>query len=182
VPDPFDRFLRRPLEDVLVTQGLLSREKASELVATAQTAGEPLSVVVLESGTLTAWDLARLVATHYQMPVQPLLGYRFDKDLAFGLKPEVLHRYQVLPLGVFGNTRTFAIAEPPSKPVLDELTSMCGNSSIFFFVSEAPEIAKTLREHVKVVDSAADAGWQRLFDSAEEEVAKGLGRPKTRAS
>ena len=179
MPDPFDRFLRRPLEDVLVAQGHLTRERAKELTAAAAAAAEPLSVVLLEAGSMTAWDLARLVATHYQMPVQPLLGYRYDKDLAAGLRPDALHRYQVLPLGVFGKTRTFAVAEPPTRPVLDELTSMCG-ASIFFFVAEAPDISKLLREHVQVVDSS-EKGWQRLFDTAEEEVAKGLTKTKTRA-
>jgi hypothetical protein len=175
--DPFDRFLRRPLDDLLVSVGTLSREKADEMLASAETSGEPFATVVLEAGTLTAWDLARTVAVHYQMPVLPLAGYRFEKELLVGLQPEMLHRYQVVPLGVFGATRTFAVIEPPSRALLDELTNACG-TSIFFFAAEANEVARILREHVKVVDANADAGWQKLFDAAEVEVAKGLTRPK----
>lgn len=178
--DPFDRFLRRPLDDLLVAQGLLSRERADELIASAEVAGEPFATSVLESGTLTAWDLARTIAVHYQMPVHPLAGYRFEKELLMGLRPAALHRYQVIPLGVFGATRTFAVVEPPNRALLDELTATCG-PSVFFFVAEAPEIARLLREHVKVVDASADAGWQRLFDDAEVEVAKGLTVKKPRA-
>jgi len=177
--DPFDRFLRRPLDELLVSQSILSREKADEMMASAEQAGEPLATVVLEAGTLTAWDLARTIAVHYQMPVLPLAGYRFEKELVVGLRPETLHRFQVLPLGVFGATRTFAVIEPPNKTLLDELTATCG-TSIFFFAAEANEVARILREHVKVVDANADAGWQKLFDEAEVEVAKGLTRPKAR--
>ena len=62
--DPFDRFLRRPLDELLVSQSILSREKADEMMASAEQAGEPLATVVLEAGTLTAWDLARTIAVH----------------------------------------------------------------------------------------------------------------------
>ena len=172
--DPFDRFLRRPLEDVLVAQGVIPRERADEFLASATTGNVPFATIVLESGTMTAWDLARTVSLHYQMPVQPLSGYRFDKDLFAGVNPNVLHRYQALPLGVFGRTRTFAVVEPPSRALLDELTAACG-ASLFFFVAEGPEVGRALQEHVKVLDTESDGSWQKLFESAEQEVMKGLG-------
>jgi Type II secretion system (T2SS), protein E, N-terminal domain len=172
--DPFDRFLRRTLEDVLVAQGVLPRERADEFQATAASGNVPFATVLLDSGTMTAWDLARTVSLHYQMPVQPLAGYRFDKDLFSILKPNILHRYQALPLGVFGRTRTFAVVEPPCRPLLDELMSACGGS-LFFFAAEGPEVARALQEHVKVVDVESDGSWQKLFESAEQEVMKSLG-------
>jgi len=171
--DPFERFLRRPLDEVLVGQGLIPRERADELVESAKESFEPFGTAVLDSGVLTAWDLAKTVATHYQMPVQPLAGYRFEKELFQGLRPEMLHRHQVVPLGVFGRTRTFAVLEPPSRELLDELTAACG-TNLYFFVAEGPEIRRVLRDTVKVVDSTNDTGWQKLFDSAEQEVVKGL--------
>ena len=177
--DPFDRFLRRSLDEALVSQGLLSREKADELMAIAKDASEPISVGLVEAGVLTAWDLAKTVSSTYQMPVHPLTGYRFDKDLFEGLPAGVLHRHLTVPLGVFGRTRTFAVVEPPTRDLLDELQAVCG-PSLFFFVSELPEVRQALRDHVKVVDSAADKGWQKLFDSAEEEVERDLSPRKPR--
>ncbi len=173
--DPFDRYLRRPLDEVLVAQGVTTRERMDELVASARETSELLGVVVLESGALTAWDFAKTIASQYQLPVQPLAGYRFDKELVASVPPEVLHRHQMLPLGVFGRTRTFAIMEPPTRELLAELQGHFG-ASLFFFVSEGPEIARALREHVKMVDADRDTSWQRLFDSAEEEITKGLGQ------
>ncbi len=176
--DPSDRFLRRSLDEVLVAQGVLTRERADEMAKSATTGGVPFATVVLEGGALTAWDLARLVAVHYQMPVHPLQGYRFDKAAFEGMSPEMLHRHQILPLAVLGKTRTFAVVEPPDRALLDELTKACG-PSVFFFVSEAPAVAKALDENAKLAPPAQDQGWQKLFESAEEEVMKGLG--KTRA-
>ena len=171
--DPFDRFLRRPLDEILISQGVLTRERANELLESCVQSGATFGTMLVESNTLTPWDLAKAVATHYQMPVQPLTGYHFDKELLLGLSPEMLRRHMAVPLGVFGATRTFAVLEPPGRPLLDELQAVCG-SSIFFFVAEGPEISKALEDHVKVVDATKDTNWHRLFDTAEEEISKGL--------
>ncbi len=176
--DPFDRYLRRTLDEVLVAQGVATRERMDELLASARETNELLGVVVLEAGALSPWDFAKMIATQYQLPVQQLSGYRFDKELVGSVPGEVLHRHQLLPLGIFGRTRTFAIMEPPTRELLDELQGHFG-TSLYFFVSEGPEIARALREHVKMVDADKDTSWQRLFDSAEEEISKGLG-PKLR--
>ena len=171
--EPFDRFLRRPLDEMLVSQSILTREKADSLLESALAAGDPFAKVVLDAGTLTSWDLTRLIAIHYQIPVQPLAGYKFEKELFAGIAPEALHRHQIVPLAIFGKTRTFGILEPPTRDMLDELQASCG-SSLFFFASEGPEIARVLRDHAPVVDVATDRGWHKLFDSADEQVAKGL--------
>jgi hypothetical protein len=171
--DPFDRFLRRPLDEMLVSQSVLTRDKADSLLDSALAAAEPFAKAVLDAGTLTSWDLARLIAIHYQIPVQPLAGYKFEKELFAGITPETLHRHQVVPLAIFGKTRTFGILEPPTRDMLDALSASCG-SSLFFFASEGPEIARVLRDHAPVVDVATDRGWHKLFDSADEQVAKGL--------
>ena len=173
--DPFERFHRRSLGDVLVSQGLVTREKVDELQAAAKAAGDPLGALVLESGALTPWDLAETIAAQYQMPVHPLGGYRFERELFEGLRADLLHRHQVMPLARFGAVRTFAVLEPPSKELIADLQATCG-PSLFFFVAEGSEIRRCLNEHVKVVDAAKDGAWQQIFDVAEQEVLKGLGK------
>jgi hypothetical protein len=177
--DPMDRFLLRPLDDVLVAEGVLSREKADELLESAKGSGETFASVIIEAGFMTAWDLAKLVSTKYQLPVHPLTGYRFDRDLFEGIPASFMHRHQVLPVGRFGRTRTFAVVEPPDRAVIEELQSTCG-SSLHFFVSEEPEVARVLRDTVKVVDTARDTTWQKLFDSAEQEIEREITIRKTK--
>lgn len=167
--DPYERFHRRSLRDVLVSQGVLTNEHADELIDAAHQANEPFATVVLDSGALTPWDLAKTVATHYQMPVLPLAGYRFEKSLAEGLPASVLYQHQVLPVGRFGKTWSFAVIEPPNRSTIEDLKQSCGHS-MFFFVAEAPEVTRLLRENVKVVDVSADTAWQSIFDTAEQNV------------
>ena len=175
--DPFERFTRHPLEEVLVGEGTLTRARCDELLASARAASEPIGVVILESGTMTAWDLAKTIAVHYQMPVHPLVGYRFDETLLEGVEAGIFHRHHVVPLGAFGRTRTFAVLQPPSRELIDELTGAYG-ASLFFFVAEGPDIARVLREQVKVLDVDKDSGWSKLFDAGEEQVTKNLSGSK----
>ena len=170
--DPYERFYRRSLRDVLVTQGVVTNEQADELIDAAHQSNEPFATVVLDAGYLTAWDLAKAVATHYQMPVLPLAGYRYDKELAAGLPASLLYQHQVLPVGRFGKTWSFAVVEPPGRHVIDDLRSVCGNS-LFFFASDATEVSRLLREHVKMVDVGADSAWQSIFDQANQNVQDG---------
>ena len=79
--DAHDRFERRSLRDVLVAQGVLAEEVADELMTSARETNEPFGAVVLDAGHLTAWDLAKTVAAHYNLPCIPLTGFTFDKSL-----------------------------------------------------------------------------------------------------
>lgn len=167
--DPFERFTRHPLEEVLVGEGTLTRARAEELLNSARSTGVPFGIVILESGTLTAWDLAKTIATHYQMPVHPLAGYRFDAALLEGVEAGIFYRHRIVPLGKFGRTRTFAVLQPPNRELVDELTGAYGNS-LFFFVADGTEIERVLREQVKVLDVEKDAGWSKLFDAGDEQV------------
>jgi hypothetical protein len=167
--DPFDRFYRRSLRDVLVSQNVLSNEQADELIDAARQSNEPFATVVLEAGHLTSWDLAKTLAVHYQLPVLPLVGYRFDTQLAAGLPASLLYQHRMLPVGRFGKTWSFAVVEPPSRDLIEDLRGVCG-SSMFFFAADAQELGRLLRENVKVVDVAADSGWQALFDEADQSV------------
>lgn len=176
--DPFERFYRRSLRDVLVSQGVLTNEQADELIDAAHEANEPFATVVLDSGALTAWDLAKTLATQYQMPVLPLSGYKFDKALVEGLPASMLYQYQVLPVGRFGRTWSFAVVEPPTRDVIDDLKQACG-PSLFFFAADATELTRLLREFVKVVDVSSDTSWQSIFDTGAQNVAGSAKAPET---
>ncbi len=165
--DRYERFYRRSLRDVLVGQGVLSAEQADDLAESAYEANETFGHAVVDAGFLTSWELAKVVASHYQMPVLPLGGYDYDPGILEGVSAATLFQYQVLPVGRFGTSWSFAVVEPPSRDCLAALRDTCG-SAIFFFVAEAEAVQKLIADHVKVVDAKSDKSWHNLFDSADE--------------
>lgn len=167
--DRFERFYRRTLRDVLVGQGVLSADQADELAESAYEDNESFGSAVVDAGHLTSWELARTVASHYQMPVLPLRGYEYDSEIVEGIESTSLYQYLVLPVGRFGKSWSFAIIEPPSRECINALRETFG-SAIFFFVAEAEMVKELVAEHVKVVDAATDKGWQSMFDAADAEI------------
>ena len=167
--DRYDRFYRRSLRDVLVGQGALSAEVADELAESAYESNEPFGYAVVDSGHMTSWDLAKTIAGHYQMPVLPLHGYDFDDSILDGVPAATLYQYQVLPVGRFGRTWSFAVVEPPSRECLAALREAFG-VALFFFAAEVDHIKELMSQHVKVVDARSDKGWETLFDAADAEI------------
>lgn len=169
-----NRFERRSLRDVLVDQGVLTEELADELITSARESSESFGSVLVDSGHITAWDLAKLVAMHFNMPCIPLAGFHYDADSCDDIPASTLYQYQVVPVGRFGQVRTFAMVEPPSRACIAALSDVCGNR-LFFYVSEAHEIQRVLQENVKVVDTTADESWTNIFDTADQNVLEGNG-------
>ena len=167
--DRHERFYRRSLRDVLVGQGVLTAELADELAESAYEAGESFGFAVVDAGHLTAWDLTKLVAGSYQMPVLPLAGYDYDASMLDGMSAATLYQHQVLPVGRFGRSWSFAVAEPPSRECVTALKEAFG-SALFFFVSDAEQVKTMVSEHVKVVDAASDKAWQSMFDDADAAI------------
>jgi len=167
--DRYDRFYRRTLRDVLVGQGVLSPEQADELAESAYEENESFGHAIVDAGHLSSWELARTVASHYQMPVIPLRGYDYDETLCAGMSMAALYQYQVLPVGRFGKSWSFAVVEPPSRECISALREIFGNA-IFFFVGEAEIVKELVGEHIKVVDAAGDKNWQSLFDAADAQI------------
>lgn len=167
--DVHNRFERRSLRDVLIAQGALTAELADELVSSAREDNEPFGAVVVDSGHMTAWDLAKAIITHYQMPFLPLQGFQYEEALGEGIPTAALFQYNVLPVGRFGKACSFAVIEPPSRDCINELQDACGNN-LFFFVSEVQEVQRLLNENVKVVDSKGDTSWTAVFDAGDQSV------------
>jgi len=171
--DRYERFYRRSLRDVLVGQGVLTAEQADELAESAYEANETFSYALIDAGHLSPWELATVISGYYQMPVLPLVGYDHETDMLDGIAAATLLQYQVLPVGRFGRTWSFAVAEPPSRDCLSALREAFG-PACFFFVADAELVKELISEHVKVVDAKADTSWTSLFDDADERIQSDL--------
>lgn len=167
--DRHERFYRRSLRDVLVGQEVLTAELADELAESAYEAGESFGFAVVDAGHMTAWDLTKVVAHSYQMPVLPLQGYDYDPAMLDGISAARLYQYQVLPVGRFGRSWSFAVAEPPSRECVAALREAFGNA-LFFFVADAELVKEMVSQNIKVVDAKSDRGWQSLFDTADAAI------------
>ena len=167
--DPYDRYFRRSLRDVLLSEGVLTAEQADELTESAYAHDEPLGSVVVDSGYLTAWDLMQKIAATYQLPILLLDDYKVDDELLKSVPSTVLFHHGVFPLARFGQTWTWAITTPPTRELIASLREHCGPSH-FFYAADMTHIQRLLHANTKVVDTSADDSWENIFDSGDEAV------------
>lgn len=167
--DPYERYYRRSIRDTMVGQGVLSPEQADELAEVAFEGQELFSGIVLDAGLMTEYELVKLVALHYQMPVMPLEGFEVDKDLIASLPASAIFQHRVLPLGRFGSAHSFAVVEPPSRECIAALRESC-EGALFFFVGTSGLVQQLISQNVKVVNVASDRAWESIFDAGDERV------------
>ena len=179
--DHLERLGRKRLGDVLVDEQLISKEQLLEALADRQRTGVPLGRVLVESGYVSDWDLAKAVTKHYNLPFVTLAGRSIDAA-TFGLiDVPVLLREQIVPFDLFGAALCLACVEMPEPEVLRDVQEQT-KLTPFVFVACASEIKRVLAENGAVedvsissnsvldLDIAQSDEWKKIFDLANESV------------
>jgi type IV pilus assembly protein PilB len=109
------------LGDVLLHEGLLTREQLSQAQAEAKTSKQRLSYVVARLGLLPELEVTRLMARQYRMPAVDLSRFEVDARILKLIPGEVAAKHTVLPLKREGRTLTVAVADPSDHGLLDDL-------------------------------------------------------------
>jgi type IV pilus assembly protein PilB len=109
------------LGDVLLHEGLLTREQLTQAQAEAKTSKQRLSYVVARLGLIPELEVTRLMARQYRMPAVDLSRFEVDARILKLIPGEVAAKHTVLPLKREGRTLTVAVADPSDHGLLDDL-------------------------------------------------------------
>jgi type IV pilus assembly protein PilB len=142
------------LGDLLVNEGLLTREQLQQALAEHRSSGMPLGFVVSKQGLVPEVEVTRLVARQLRVPAVDLSRFEADPRLLKLIPGEIAKRHQVLPLKRDGRTLTVAMANPTDQILLQELRFLTRFDLFPVFAGEV-----TLRS---LVDRYYDTGDQQL--------------------
>jgi type IV pilus assembly protein PilB len=109
------------LGDLLVNEGLLSREALQQALAEHRSSGMPLGFVVAKQGMVPEVEVTRLVARQLRVPAVDLSRFEADPKLLKLIPADVARRDLILPLKRDGRTLTIAMANPTDQMLLQEL-------------------------------------------------------------
>lgn len=185
----YHRLKRKRLSDLLVDEGLTSKEVVIAGLHEQKSRGGLLSSILLNDNALDAYDLARVIVEQFQVPFVDLERYTLHKDTIELFPAELLHRARIVPLEKFGKHFSFACQEIPSRELHDEIKEIV-EGSVLVFASFARDIESALREHApyespvpeavdvesigstvaEPVAESEDHEWQALFDTANEAI------------
>jgi len=112
---------RTSLEDILLTQELLSAEVITACAQRAREQGKSLREQLLEDQEIAEEPLARALADQYGLPFNPLREFRVDQNFFTDIPVEWMHEQPFAPLSDHDGFLTIAIADPQNIQAIDEL-------------------------------------------------------------
>jgi len=109
------------LGDVLIQEGLVTREQLAQALAEQRTGGHRLGYVLVKLGLVQEVEITRLLARQYRMPAVDLSRFEVDPRIIKLIPAEVAIKNCVLPLKREGRTLTVAMADPLNQGLLQDL-------------------------------------------------------------
>jgi hypothetical protein len=159
------RTSAKKLSDVLVDEGVLTKAQVQEASKFLRQADDPLGPHLIRCGFITAWDLAKVVCTHFALPFYDLGSYKAKKEVVALLDPPFLHGYGILPIDRFGKILTLAVSETLSPSVLQAIVDRA-QISPYMYVSPYDKIRERLEEACPYAAPAEEAAGEPVAVAA----------------
>jgi len=150
------------LGDILVKEGLLSREKLAQALLEHRSSGMPLGFVVAKQGFVPEVEITRIVARQLRVPAVDLSRFEVDAKILKLIPAEIAKRHIVLPLKREGRTLTVAMASPTDQVLLQELRFITRYDLFPVFAGEF-----TLRTMIDKYYDASDQQLQAILRDME---------------
>src|ERR1051325_8344916 len=150
------------LGDILVREGLLSREKLVQALTEHRSRGMPLGYILAKQGLVPEVEITRIVARQLRVPAVDLSRFEVDQKLVRLIPTDIAKRHFVLPLKREGRTLTVAMANPTDQVLLQELRFITRFDLFPVFAGEY-----TLRNLVEKYYDASDQQLQAILKDME---------------
>ena len=151
-----EKLTRKNLGETLLDEGLISNSQLEDAEAEHQRTGNPLGPILVDAGYISDWDLAKSVATNYQLPFIELAIFSATTDFGDAFRPEEQSKHRFIPLDSLGTVITLAVADMPDIEFLRGVRERTGQTP-FLFVTRLSEIQKRLEDTGMVSAAPAPA-------------------------
>ena len=109
------------LAQVLVQEGLLTREQLVQAQTEQRASKCRLPYAVVKLGMASEIEITKLLARQYRMPAVDLQRFEVDARVLKLIPPDVAQKHVVVPLKREGRTLTVALADPTDIGLLEDL-------------------------------------------------------------
>src|SRR5919106_1705718 len=116
----------KSLGDILVEEGLLSRDQLDKAEEEQQRVGKSLGRVLVDMGLVKEADLVSALARQVGLEFVDLTEHHIDPAAASLLPEQVSRRYRALPIGFDGTRLIVAMSDPANVFALDDIRTITG--------------------------------------------------------
>jgi type IV pilus assembly protein PilB len=163
---PQRRAGSRFISDVLVEMGFLPRERVDDVVEQGKATGRSAEQLLLESGAITADQLARATAQRFGLHHVDLALFKTDVSALNSISAQAARRLNAAPIGFDERGQLMvAMSDPSNVLALDDLKLMAGHE--LRPVVASPEDIQSLIGRMSRLDEAV----AEAVSEGEEELA-----------
>ncbi len=166
------KIRRRKFGEILVAEGLITREILQDALARQQGSGMTVGEILLSDGIISESDIVRCVCSQYQLPFIRPSSYQYDHGLLATFGADLLYKHKIVPLDRIGDCVILAVGEIPEESVEKQLIDTVG-CEIYYYVSPISDVEITLRKHFQLGQEKMLALDElRRSERAQSQIAK----------
>lgn len=157
--------------DVVLSAKLLTKDQLDELNETHISTGNSLADAIVGSGLVEKGKLLEAVANDLGYKYEPILPANIADSVYKQLRPELAHKYGVVPLDVTDTSITLAAKDPFNAAIIDDLTFTL-NKDVQIVVSDPELVDKLITQCYGEENSSIDDLLSEIstadFDGSQE--------------
>jgi len=145
------------LGEILLKYNLISREQLDKALEEQKLSGNQLRLgtVLIKQNILSEEDLASFLSKQYGVPTVNLADFEIESAVIKIIPPEVVQKYQLLPVNRAGSTLIVAVSDPTNLFALEDIKFMTGYN-IEMVVASERSIKSAIDKYYDQSSSLAD--------------------------
>ncbi|HEY7028364.1 MAG TPA: type IV-A pilus assembly ATPase PilB [Gemmatimonadales bacterium] len=157
------------LGDILIREGLITREQLSAALSEQKSTGHRLGYVLVKLGLVQELEVTKVLARQYRMPAVDLSRFEVDQKILKMVPGDFALKHIVLPLKREGRTLTVAMADPTNTGVLDDLKFIT-RYDLFPVIAGEYTLRNLLEKHYESSDQQLQTLLKDMEDMGESDV------------
>jgi type IV pilus assembly protein PilB len=168
---------KRRLGDLLVAEKLITPEQLQAALREQKGSTEKLGSILVKLNLITEEQLIGFLSRQYRIPSITLSQLEIDPETLKLVRPEIAHKYEILPVRRLGGSLTLAMADPTNVFALDDVAFMT-NLQILPVVASQAAIRKAIEKYYQT-EKAPEEILADLQNAPEMEVVEGAEEEAT---
>ena len=167
---------RKRLGEILIDQGVLTREGLDRALAVQKQEGGLLGAILSKLHLVTEEDIVIALATQFNYPYLPIENFAVNPEVVKLIPEELIKRYVMMPIDRLNNVLTVVMADPSNEEAIRELESV-SHCRVQAFVGTVTEIEKAIKKHYKTIkfdgalkpDDKVTHSFQKMIGKSPED-------------
>jgi len=145
---PLRRIITKPLGELLIDLGIVSKESVEKALQTQKLKGGLIGEILVEMGCAKEEDIAQVLTVQYGFPYLPLGNYDISPDVIKLVPLKMANEYHFIPIDKIGSNLTLAMSNPLNNKAIEEVEHLCG-CNVQVFIATMSDVKNAIAKYYK---------------------------------